>query len=149
MSPSLPAVSLTDRYAVAGQLLPEHMGAAAAAGFGLVINNRPDGEEPGQPASLAMAAACAGASLAYHHIPIAGHLTADMIEATRLAMAEAGDAPVLAFCRSGNRSTLLWACAQAANGKALDKLAQLAARAGYSLAPVMPIMEQLAKKGLK
>jgi uncharacterized protein (TIGR01244 family) len=85
---------------------------AAALGIRLIVNNRPDGEEPGQPSSAEIEAAARAAGLDYRHIPIAGGLAPDKIE----AMAEALDqGPVLAFCRTGTRSTFLWALGSGLN----------------------------------
>jgi uncharacterized protein (TIGR01244 family) len=119
---------------------------AAAQGFALVINNRPDDEEPGQPESAAIEAAATAAGLAYAHIPLgAAGLSMEMIAATRQAMATA-DGPVLAYCRSGNRSTILWALAKAASGEDPGALAQMAAAAGYDLRPVAALMQDLHSK---
>jgi uncharacterized protein (TIGR01244 family) len=134
---------LTPDFAVAGQLPPAAMAQAAAQGFVLVLNNRPDGEEFGQPDSAEMQAAAQAAGLAFAHIPMgAAGLSREMIEATRQAMAQAGG-PVLAFCRTGNRSTLLWALASAADGKDPASLAALAAQAGYDVRPVAALMQDL------
>jgi uncharacterized protein (TIGR01244 family) len=139
-------MTLTPDFSVAGQLPPTAMAQAAAAGFTLVINNRPDDEEPGQPNSATMAAAAHAAGLTYVHIPMgAAGLSLGMIEATRLAMADASG-PVLAFCRSGNRSSLLWGLAKAASGEDPAMLAQNAAAAGHDLRPVMGLMQNLAQK---
>jgi uncharacterized protein (TIGR01244 family) len=134
---------LTSDYAVAGQLPPEAMTIAGTQGFVRVINNRPDGEEFGQPDSAAMQAAAEAAGLSYVHIPMgASGLSLEMIAATRLAMAQAGG-PVLAFCRSGNRSAILWALASAADGKDPAELSALAAAAGYDLRPVAALMQDM------
>jgi uncharacterized protein (TIGR01244 family) len=139
-------IALTPDFSVAGQLLPAAMAEAAAAGFTLVINNRPDAEEPGQSDSTQMAAAAQAAGLAYVHIPMgAAGLSPDMIEAMRLAIADASG-PVLAFCRSGNRSTILWGLARAASGEDPASLAQTAAAAGYDLRPMMGLMQNLASQ---
>ncbi len=139
-------IPLTPNYAVAGQLPPAAMEQAAAQGFRLVINNRPDGEEPGQPDSSVMAAAAKAVGLRYAYIPMgAAGLSPEMIEATRTAIAEAGG-PVLAFCRSGNRSSILWGLARAASGDDVTELMAIAAGAGYDLRPVQSLMENLATK---
>jgi uncharacterized protein (TIGR01244 family) len=107
--------------------------AIAAAGIRLIVNNRPDGEEPGQPSSAEIEAAARAAGLDHRHIPVAGRLARDQIE----AMAEALEhGPVLAFCRSGTRSTYLWALARAARGGDPEALIAQAADAGYDLAPI-------------
>ena len=117
---------------VAGQIRPEEV---AGLKVDVLINNRPDGEEPGQPASAEIEAAARAAGLDYRHIPIAGGITVAQIE----AMAEALVAgPALAFCRSGTRSTYAWALARASRGGDPDRIIAAAADAGYDLAPIAP-----------
>jgi len=99
----------TEHFATAPQISPQDMAAIAAHGFHTVINNRPDGEGgPDQPTSQAMAQAARAAGLAYHYLPvISGQITPEQVaEFTRLVSAAPG--PVLAFCRSGARSTNIW-----------------------------------------
>ena len=98
----------TEQFATAPQISPQDMAAIAAHGFHTVINNRPDGEGgPDQPTSQAMAQAAQAAGLAYHYLPvISGQITpAQVSEFATLVKAAPG--PVLAFCRSGARSTNL------------------------------------------
>lgn len=100
----------TPDFCTAGQLAPEDMAALAAHGICTVINNRPDGEGgPGQPTSAAIEAAARAAGMDYHYIPvISGQVTQAQVDAMASTVA-AAKAPVLAFCRSGARSTNLWA----------------------------------------
>ena len=86
------------------------MAALAAHGIRTVINNRPDGEGgPDQPLSAAIEAAARAAGMDYHYIPvISGQVTTEQVHAMAEAVG-AAKAPVLAFCRSGARSTNLWA----------------------------------------
>ncbi|HEX8624863.1 MAG TPA: TIGR01244 family sulfur transferase [Allosphingosinicella sp.] len=115
------------------QLAVSDIGEAAALGIRLIVNNRPDGEEPDQPASSEIEAAARAAGLEYRHIPIAGGFPPERIE----AMAEALEhGPVLAFCRSGTRSTFLWALARSARGAPAEETAAAAAAAGYDLGPI-------------
>jgi uncharacterized protein (TIGR01244 family) len=132
---------LDDRTLVAGQISPDDMAAAAAQGVGMVINNRPDDEAPGQPTGGEIEAAARAAGLDYRAIPIthAGFST-NQVDAMRAALEIAGDRPVLAFCRSGTRSTLVWALARNGMGDNPDELAAKAAAAGYDLSPVLPFM---------
>jgi len=115
------------------QLGPGDVDEAAAAGIRLVVNNRPDGEEPGQPTSAEIEAAARAAGLDYRHIPVAGGFPPDQVEAMARALEQG---PVLAFCRTGTRSTFLWALARAARGAPADEVAAAAAAAGYDLAPI-------------
>lgn len=124
---------VTDAFAVAPQLRPEDVGEAAAQGFRLLINNRPDGEAPGQPSSGQIAEAAQAAGLDYVHIPFAGAPGPAQVEAMRQAVKDASG-PVLAFCRSGTRSITVWAQGEARSGeRPRDELVRLGREAGYDL----------------
>ncbi len=122
---------------VSGQIAPADVAEAAAAGVKTIINNRPDGEEPGQPASREIEAAAEEAGLGYRHIPITTSFSPAQIE----TMAEALEqGPALAFCRSGSRSAWLWALARARRGEEVDTIVHAAAAAGYDLARLRPYL---------
>ncbi|HEY1128839.1 MAG TPA: TIGR01244 family sulfur transferase [Roseateles sp.] len=110
---SLPLQALTPDVCVAPQLTPEAMAEAAALGFKSVINNRPDFEHgPDQPTSAAIEAAAKDAGLEYRHLPVAGgYQSPEEIAAFADLLAEL-PRPLLAFCRSGARSTRLFVQAQ-------------------------------------
>ena len=110
---SLPIRPVTPNFAVAAQLAPGDLAAVAAMGFKTVINNRPDLEGgPDQPASTAMQAAAEAAGLAYVYLPVvSGAYTPEQIRAMRDTLDSATE-PVLAFCRSGARSTQVYMLAQ-------------------------------------
>ena len=103
----------TDHFASAPQLEPEHMAALAQHGFHTVINNRPDMEGgPDQPTSAQMQAAAEAAGLVYHYLPvISGAVTPEQV-VSMAALVNDAPGPVLAFCRSGARSTQLWMMGQ-------------------------------------
>ncbi len=134
---------VTDRISVSPQIAPEDMALLASQGFALVINNRPDGEEPGQPSGDSMQAAAERAGIAYRAIPVAGGFSRAQIDEMAEALAAAAG-PALAFCRSGTRSALLWSLAQASVGGDAAGIAAAAAAAGYDIAPVRTAIEQLA-----
>ncbi|WP_395671946.1 TIGR01244 family sulfur transferase [Phenylobacterium sp.] len=124
---------VTDELSVAPQIRVEDVAEAARQGFRTLVNNRPDGEEPGQPTSAQMQAAAEAAGLAYVHIPVVGGPTPQQVEASQRLFAEA-DGPVLAFCRSGTRSIVTWTLAQAASGAySRDELVAMGRAAGYDL----------------
>jgi uncharacterized protein (TIGR01244 family) len=127
---------IDDSTIVAGQIHPEEVPALTAIGVGMIVNNRPDGEEPGQPAAAEIEAAAHAAGLGYRHIPVGtGGLSTELVK----QMAEAIDASqgtLLAFCRSGTRSTYLWALARSQQGADGDALIEKAAAAGYDLSPL-------------
>lgn len=134
------AVRLTPNISVAPQLNEQDLAEAAAAGFKTIINNRPDGEDPGQPGSEDLAAAAKRLGLAYRHIPvISGQLSNDQVEAFRAAVTE-GEKPALAFCRSGTRSTIIWALA-ASDRLSPSEILQTASEAGYNLEALRPQLE--------
>ena len=119
---------------VAGQILPQQLGELAASGVTRIVNNRPDYEEPGQPTAATIEAAAQAAGMEYRFIPIAGGIS----EAAVAAMADAlgGEGTTLAFCRSGTRSTYLWALAKSRLGTPASELEEQAAAAGYDLGPI-------------
>ena len=127
---------VTDHFSVAPQITADEARAAAAGGVVLIINNRPDGEEPGQPTNAAIEAAARAAGADYLHIPVVGRPTPEQAKAQAAAVA-AAQGPVLAFCRSGNRSISAWAMGEAASGTSRDDLLRLAIAAGYDLRPVL------------
>jgi uncharacterized protein (TIGR01244 family) len=126
---------IDDRTLVAGQIQPEDLERAKAEGVALIINNRPDGEEAGQPSGLVIEAAARAAGLGYRYIPVRSGFSADQVEAMAAALDEA-EGPVLAFCRSGTRSAFLWALARAQQGEDGEELVRKAAAAGYDLTPI-------------
>jgi uncharacterized protein (TIGR01244 family) len=130
---------VTDSLSVSPQIAIDDLDRAAREGFVLVINNRPDDEEPGQPSSAQIEAAAKAAGLDYVHVPVRGGPTHDQVEVVRRAV-EGAEGPVLAFCRSGTRSIITWSLGQAASGSA-DRatLVRQGADAGYDLAGVLGV----------
>jgi uncharacterized protein (TIGR01244 family) len=129
---------VTDQLSVAPQIGLGDLATAASQGFKLVINNRPDGEEPGQPTSAEVEAAAKAAGLGYVHIPVRGGPTPDQVEANYRAV-ETAEGPVLAFCRSGTRSIVTWSLGQfQADERSAQELVELGAQAGYDLSGAFP-----------
>ena len=127
---------LDEKFLVSGQIGPEHMEEVRGAGVTMLINNRADNEEPGQPLSVDLEKAAQAAGLDYRHVPIIRGMGPADVEAMRDAIHHTGEGKLLAFCRSGNRSTLAWAVARAEDGVPRDELERRAEAAGFSLAPV-------------
>ena len=99
---------LSDTVGVSGQISAELVPQIAAAGYKVLINNRPDGEEPGQPTSAEIAAAAAAAGLEYHYLPVTA-MDFPGGDIDQLAdFFDDEDRPVYAFCRTGTRCTNLW-----------------------------------------
>lgn len=143
---SLPLFPVDDRVSVSGQLKPEDMNELAAAGFTAVVNNRPDGEAFfGQPKTADLRAAAESAGLQFLDLPFSGpRATPDQVRAFADLLAE-GDARVVAFCKSGMRSALLWGAASLANGRSIEKVLQGARTAGQELGGVAELMTDLAQ----
>ncbi|WOF42930.1 TIGR01244 family phosphatase [Sphingopyxis indica] len=135
---------LTAGYSVSPQISLEDVAAAKAAGYALVINNRPDGEDPAAPQGADIAHACAAEGLAYAAIPV-GHagFSHAQLDALDTLLGDA-TGPVLAYCRSGTRSTHLWALARARAGDDLDAICNAASARGYDLSALRPMMDALA-----
>ena len=127
---------IDDSTIVAGQIHPEEVPGLAAVGVKMIVNNRPDGEEPGQPAAAQIEAAAHAAGLAYRHIPVGpGGLSSDLVAEMAEAI-DASEGTLLAFCRSGTRSTYLWALARSQQGADGDALIEKAFAAGFDLSPL-------------
>lgn len=131
---------LTDTLSVAVQIDADDIRALAAQGFRSLINNRPDGEEAAQPDSAALAAVAAQLGLAYRHVPvISGHVQDADVDDFAQALA-ALPPPTLAFCRTGTRSTMLWAL-DTARTQPVDEVLRTAAAAGYDLDALRPRLQ--------
>jgi uncharacterized protein (TIGR01244 family) len=129
---------VTESLSVSPQITEADLAVAFAEGFTLVINNRPDGEDPGQPSGVVMEAAARAAGLDYVSIPVRGGPGPDQVEAMCAAI-EAARGPVLAFCRSGTRSIVTWSLGQALSGKAdRETLVAQGEAAGYDLSGILP-----------
>lgn len=142
---ALPFVQVTDEFWVSPQLSASDIRDAAAAGFKLIINNRPDGEILGQPKSADLEKAACDAGIGYVHIPVGGAgITPDHLDA-HLDARRATPGKTLAFCRTGTRSIFLGAYAAASDGIAIDEILAKTAAAGYDVSAHRPALEGLAK----
>jgi len=132
---------INDHVSVAPQIRPEDFASLKAMGFSSVVNNRPDGEAPDQPTTATMQAAAAAAGLDYHYIPLGRDgVSPEMVEQTRSVL-EGSAGPVLCYCRSGTRSTTLWALSQAGTTPA-DEIVEAAAHAGYDMSHLLGYLSQ-------
>ncbi len=116
---------------IAPQIAPTDVAGLAAAGVRVIVNNRPDGEERRQPAGAAIRAASEAAGVTYMDAPVAGGISAQAVGAMGHALA--GEGPVVAFCKSGMRSALVWAVVRAAEGRDVAALLEAARGAGVEL----------------
>lgn len=131
---------LDSKTLVCGQLQPEQLTDAQRHGVTMIVNNRPDGEEPGQPLGAELQQAARAAGLEYRHIPIARGIGPADVDAMREAIHAADGGKLLAFCRTGTRSTFAWAVAKRQDGADAEELQRCAEQAGYDLAPVSHLL---------
>lgn len=137
---------VTPEFSVSPQLALPDFAAAAAAGFTTIINNRPDGEAPGQLSSEEARAAAEAVGLTYRHIPVRGAPSMAAAAEMSAALEAARAGPVLAYCRSGTRSATVWAMAQAVSGaRSVDEIMAQAAGAGYDLSGAKSALQALAQ----
>jgi len=123
---------INEHVSVSPQISPDDVAAIKAAGFVAIVNNRPDGESPDQPDSAVIEKAAHDAGLAYHYIPLGREgVTPEMVEETKSVL-EGSAGPVFCYCRSGTRSTTLWALSQAGKQPATE-IISAAANAGYDM----------------
>lgn len=135
---------LTDSIYASPQISLDDVVEAARSGVKLIINNRPEGESDDQVPGSEIEAAARAAGMEYIAIPVThAGFSEPQVVAMSKALADAGG-PVLAYCRSGTRSTLLWALAEASRGKSPHALSAAAAQVGYDVSPVRALMDMLS-----
>lgn len=133
---------LTPGYAVSPQIEPSELQAIKAAGYTTVIDNRPDHEIPDELHAELMRAAAEAEGLSFIINPvIGGQITMENVTAQQQAISQAAG-PVLAYCASGNRSSIVWALSQLGS-LPIDELISIPAKFGYQLEHLRPTLEQL------
>ncbi|MFK3844775.1 bifunctional protein tyrosine phosphatase family protein/NAD(P)/FAD-dependent oxidoreductase [Stenotrophomonas sp. PS02297] len=139
----MPYTRIDDRLSVASQIAVADIAGIAEAGFTTLISNRPDGEADDQPETATLAAEAERHGLTFVHQPVVGSAIGPAdVDAFEAALAQA-TGPTLAFCRTGTRSTTLWALGQARRRPASEVLAD-AQSAGYDLSALRPTLEATA-----
>ncbi len=132
---------LDDRTLISDQIVLEDIGGLAEQhGVTMLVNNRPDGEEPGQPLAANVGAAAEAAGLSYRHIPIIRGIGPADVEAMQEALHDARDGKLLAFCRSGTRSSLTLALALRQEGMPRAEVERRVAEAGFDTAPIAHLL---------
>ncbi len=135
---------LTDTVFASPQIGVDDVEEAKRLGITLIVNNRPEGESDDQTSGADIETRAKALGINYIAIPVTH---AGFSEGQVKAMAAALDdakGPILAYCRSGTRSTLLWALAEASRGGNPQKISGQAAQAGYDISPVRPLVDMLA-----
>ena len=131
---------LDERCSVSGQVAPDEVAGLADQGVTLIVNNRPDGEESGQPLSIEVEQAARSAGIDYRFVPIMRGIGPADVEAMQEAIEVAGDGKMLAFCRSGTRSALALALAWRRNGAEPDQVIERLEQAGFDPAPIAHLL---------
>ena len=135
---------IDDHFLAAPQIAVSDIAEAKALGITTIINNRPDGEEPSEPQGAEIEAAALAAGLGYAAIPVThAGFSGPQVAAMANAL-ESASGQVLAYCRSGTRSTLLWALARTQLGDDKASLQAKAARGGYDLSSIDHLIDMLA-----
>lgn len=141
MAPQL--FPLGTQLSVAGRLDRTDIDALAGAGVRTIINNRPDGEDPGQLPAAEARRLSETHGISYHHIPItAATLSRADVDAFAAALRDM-PAPVVAHCRSGTRSALLWALTRLREGANPLSLIAEAAQHGIDIASLPAVAARL------
>lgn len=131
---------ITPRYSVSPQINPEDLAAIKAAGFTKVICNRPDVEIPSSHHAEVMAEAAKSAGLAFFNLPLTHQTMTPENVAAQMAEIEASDGPVLAYCASGTRCSVIWSLGQMGS-LSVDEILAATHRAGYDLSGLRPRLE--------
>ena len=144
MPPSLPPLAqLAPGLSAAGALDRAAIEALAQSGVRTIINNRPDGEDAGQLPAADARRLAESLGLAYHHIPVtAVTLSRADVDAFAAALKSSAQ-PVVAHCRSGTRSTLLWALSRLREGADPFALVGEAAKHGIDIASLPAVAARL------
>ena len=127
---------LDDRTLVSGQITPDDVAELRGHGVTMIVNNRPDGEDPGQPRGAEIEAAAKQAGIEYRHVPIVRGIGPADVDEIQRAIRDCGDGKLLLYCRQGHRSALAWAVARAEDGVPREELDRLATEAGVDLSSV-------------
>lgn len=137
---------LTPNVAVLSQPTVDDIAELANRGYRSIIGNRPEGEAPDQPDWNQLKAAAAARNMEAVQIPvIASQITDADVRAFRDAL-ERLPKPIAAFCRTGTRSTLLWALANTAS-LTVDERISIAAKEGYDLESFRPLLSREPSNG--
>jgi len=131
---------LDDKVMVSGQVAPHEIAGLAEQGITVLVNNRPDGEEAGQPQASEIEAAAGAAGIAYHFVPIMRGIGPADVEVMQQALKQAEGGKLLAFCRSGTRSALAVGLAKRQGGTSAEEVQQCLEQAGFDPGPISHLL---------
>ncbi|MCX7301007.1 MAG: TIGR01244 family sulfur transferase [Rhodobacterales bacterium] len=135
---------ITPAYSVSPQIEPEDIPEIVAAGFATLIDNRPDAEIPMELSSYVMRAAAEAAGLKFVVLPVTHQTMTPELVAAQMDALAASDGPVLAYCASGTRCSVVWSLGQAGRLQT-DEIMTATARAGYDLSHLRPRLDAMAQ----
>ena len=131
---------LDETVMVSGQVAPHEIAGLAQQGVTVLVNNRPDGEEPGQPLAVEIENAAAAAGISYHFVPILRGIGPADVEVMQKALSQARGGRLLAFCRSGTRSALALAVAMREQGVPAEAVEESLIQAGFDPGPIAHLL---------
>lgn len=131
---------LSDRVMVSGQVQPHEVAGLAEQGITVLVNNRPDGEEPGQPLAGEIEDAARAAGISYHFVPIIRGIGPADVEEMQKALRESEAGKLLAFCRSGTRSAMALALATREEGASTEEVVRQLSQAGFDHGPIAHLL---------
>ena len=131
---------LDDRTMVSGQVAPHEVAGLAEQGVTMLVNNRPDGEEDGQPFASEIEDVAAQVGIGYRFVPIIRGIGPADIEEMQKALREVGDGKLLAFCRSGTRSAYAVGLAKREEGASADEVSNCLVSAGFDPGPIAHLL---------
>jgi len=131
---------LDDKVMVSGQVAANEVAGLAGQGVTMLVNNRPDGEEPDQPLAVEIEDAAAAAGIGYRFVPIIRGIGPADVESMQEALREARDGKLLAFCRSGTRSALAVGLAKREEGASAADVIQQLNQAGFDHGPIAHLL---------
>lgn len=141
-----PLVQLDEKTFVAGQIYPGDIAHIANRGIGCIVNNRPDGEEAmGQPSAEEILVETMKNGLTFTSLPFTAPTLTPGFVRQFVEILDGASKPLLAYCRTGNRSTMLWASARIAQGAPLEQVLERALEANYDIRPVAQFIHDLGK----
>ena len=108
---------LSPNFATSSQITTDDVSELARLGFKTVVNNRSDQEDTVQPLGADIESAAKKAGMHYIALPVvSGNLSKDDA-AKFLEILNSSPVPIVAFCRSGMRSTKLYEIARKRHSK--------------------------------
>ena len=131
---------LDDKVMVCGQVAPHEVAGLAEQGVTMLVNNRPDGEEPDQPLAGDIEEAAAAAGIGYRFVPILRGIGPADIEEMQKALRATEEGKLLAFCRSGTRSALAVSLAKREEGASSEEVIQQLNQAGFDHGPIAHLL---------